>query len=238
MDTVYVAEHHARNAVVYGSDTARNLLASRHIRVESLEPDAGDDGTEGVWHAVAGSAIRVMAVRSEHAPHWDGVTLMSGHRRRPRTSLPCNAYGWKEGQTLAYVIDLLEADGSVALRLHYQDAASTPPLGFPPPSVKDVDAVLLCAASFDNVRDYPGKLFDRVRPRAVVLAHWEDFFRSVDAPPLVVRGTDGKVLAKRLDGLGVPWHTPYPGARIRLCPMPLAATPSSAASRGDASTPR
>jgi L-ascorbate metabolism protein UlaG (beta-lactamase superfamily) len=218
MDTVYVAEHRAPRATVYGSNTVKNLLAGRRIPVVSLEPDAGDDATEGVWHDVAGGAIRVMALRSEHAPHFGPIKLFGGAVDEPQSSLPCNAYGWKEGQTLAYVVDFLDADRSVALRLHYQDSASTPRLGFPPPSVDGVDVTLLCAASFANVDGYPEELLARVHPRAVVLAHWEDFFRDADDPPRVVRATHGAELARRLDAIGVAWHTPVPGATITVCP--------------------
>jgi L-ascorbate metabolism protein UlaG (beta-lactamase superfamily) len=224
MDTAYVAQHLAPDAVVYGSDTARNILASLPIPVVSLEGDAGDAQHDGTWHDVAGPAIRVLALRSEHAPHWGPIKLMSGRVTTPRKTLPCNAYGWKEGQTLAYVIELVNPDGSVGLRLHYQDTASTPPFGFPPPSIGAVDVDLLCAASFANVRGYPEGILQRVRPRAVVLAHWEDFFRDAAAPPRVVRFTDGAALAHRLDATGIEWHTPYPGARVDVCPRPAASS--------------
>ena len=44
-----------------------------------------------------------------------------------------SAYGWKEGQTHAFLIDVLADDGATSsLRIHYQDAASNPELGWPP----------------------------------------------------------------------------------------------------------
>lgn len=67
--------------------------------------------------------------------------------------------------------------------------------------------------------DYPERLLERLRPRAVVLAHWDDFFRDADDPPLIVRATDGEALAQHLDAIGIPWHTPYPGARFEVCPL-------------------
>jgi hypothetical protein len=76
---------------------------------------------------LAGGTMRVMARCSGHAPQFLGVKLFGGKIDHDLTELPRNAYGWKEGQTLAFLIDVLRADGSSMLRFHYQDTASTPP---------------------------------------------------------------------------------------------------------------
>jgi L-ascorbate metabolism protein UlaG (beta-lactamase superfamily) len=250
MDAVYVAETYAPHAVIYGNETMAHILASRdglHGRVVALDKQAGDWWQPGRWQSVAGGAIRFMALRSEHAPHVLGIKLFGGSIDQDQERLPRTAYGWKEGQTFAFLIDFLDADGHVRLRLHYQDAASNPPAGFvPPPDSGDssglawpsdptgsspdaqtaaggqpVDVAILCVASFGQVDDYPEAIVRQLQPQTVVLGHWENFFRSPDLPLEAVPLTDTKTFALRLtDALpvGARWYTPRPNATLHICP--------------------
>jgi len=99
-----------------------------------------------------------------------GGSVDTDQQRLPRT-----AYGWKEGRTRAFLIDFLGPDGSVRLRLYYQDAASNPSTGFPPPFestlAEPVDVAILCVASFDEVDDYPEDIVRQLRPQTVILDH-------------------------------------------------------------------
>jgi hypothetical protein len=227
MDAVYVAETHALGAVLYGNETMAHILASRERlrgRVVALDAEAGDWWQPGRWQYVADRSIRFMALRSEHAPHFLGIKMFGGSVAKDLDQLPRSAYGWKEGQTFAFLIDFLGADGTVRLRLHYQDAASDPPAGFVPPpaaaATEPVDVAILCLASFAQVRDYPEAIVRQLQPRTVVVGHWEDFFRSPDLPLQAVPLTDTKMFAVRLtDALpaGARWYTPRPNATLRIC---------------------
>ena len=227
MDAIPIAETAATRATFYGSDTMMHIVRARptlQARVRSLEPIAGDSSTPGKWEPLAGGTMRVMALRSEHAPQGFGVKLFTGRIDHDLTELPWNAYGWKEGQTLAFLIDVLGADGRPILRFHYQDAASTPPLGFPPkmdgPGTPPVVVALLCVASFDQVPRYPEGLIEALQPRHVVLGHWENFF-SRDLPPSPLPFLDTRSFSTRLSAAlppGAQWHTPIPGeALLRFC---------------------
>ncbi len=87
---------------------------------------------------------------------------------RPCTQLPKRASGWLEGQTLAYLIDFLGADGkTVEFRIHYQDAASERMLGYPPPldmldDKRPVDLALVCMPGFNEVDNYPEAFIGRI----------------------------------------------------------------------------
>ena len=227
MDAIHIAETTATRATFYGSDTMMHIVRARPMlqtRVRSLEPIAGDSSTPGTWVPLAGGTMRVMALRSEHAPQFLGVKLFGGRIDHDLTELPRNAYGWKEGQTLAFLIDILGADGQAVLRFHYQDSASTPPLGFPPkmddPGSPPFMVALLCVASFDQVPHYPKRLIGLLQPRHVVLAHWENFF-SQKRPPRPLPFLDTGRFATRLTAAlrpGAEWHTPVPGkALVRFC---------------------
>ena len=129
MDAIHIAETTATRATFYGSDTMMHIVRARPMlqgRVRSLEPVAGDSSTPGRWEPLAGGTMRVMALRSEHAPQFLGVKFFGGRIDHDLKELPRNAYGWKEGQTLAFLIDVLRADGSSILRFHYQDPPALP----------------------------------------------------------------------------------------------------------------
>jgi hypothetical protein len=126
-----------------------------------------------------------MALKSEHAPIIAGISFFEGHYDAPLAAIPTRASGWLEGQTLAYLIDFLGVDGkTVEFRIHYQDAASNKPLGFPPPLAalddkRPVDLALVCMPGFNEVKNYPDDLLARLTPRHIVLIHWENFFETL-----------------------------------------------------------
>lgn len=239
MDLPYIKQHFLPNATIYGSDTMQHTLAGDKTldpaKVKSLEPRAWSVPAEGQPEAPAqwtpvGPRLRVLALQSEHAPIFGGWWKFSpGAYQAPLKALPARPWGWREGQTLAYLIDFLGADGkTVDFRIHYQDAASTPPLGFPPlfrgtPDERRVDVAILCVPGFNQVKNYPEALIERIKPRSVVLVHWEDFFAPLpdDARELrVVANTDvADFLARLKPGARDARVTmPAPGAWLRYAP--------------------
>ncbi|HJQ83963.1 MAG TPA: MBL fold metallo-hydrolase [Candidatus Binatia bacterium] len=225
MDAVHVAEARATHATVYGNDAALHILASRPAlwgRVQSVEDGAGDWTRPGRWYYVAENTIRFMPLRSEHAPHFLGIQLFRGGVDAVRRKLPQTAYGWRGGQTLAFLIDFLAPDGTVDLRIHYQDAATNPPAGFPPPEEPPtpVDVAVLCVASFGEVRGYPEAILARTRPRVILLGHWENFFSPPEEHPCPVPLTNTRAFARRLEAAapGTEWRAANPKAVLRVCP--------------------
>jgi len=199
LDVPYVLRRHAPQAVVYGSQTAVHLLAGDPqldpLRLREVESRAGDGSKLGEWVVLPGGRIRFLPLLSGHAPHLFGIHLFEGELREPAERLPSRAWGWVEGQNLAYLIDFLDPDGRVIFRLHYQDAASTPPQGYPPPlelleEGRGVDLAIVCPPGFEQVEGYPEGLLSRLSPRWVLLGHWEDFFRPGTDPPRPVPTLD------------------------------------------------
>lgn len=211
--------------LVYGSRTTRHLLAGDPrmadllaTRFRELDGSEGDQHHEGRWWPLA-PGVRAMALRSGHAPHFWGIRMYAGDLDDPRTEPPTRAKHWREGPTYAFLIDLLDASGNVAVRLHIQDAASTAPQGYPPRQIssRPVDIAVVCVGGAQQVRDYPGAVLGKLAPKLVVLSHWEDFFRDPESKPRVVRGTD---LEELLEDVAVasssPWILPKPGVLMRL----------------------
>lgn len=201
MDLPIVLEHVPTSASILGDITMTNTLAfTRFVtRTAELVSTAGDFAHSGRWSHVRG--IRVMAFLSEHASHFYGVKFYSGHYVRPLRSPPTHAADWKEGEPLAFLIDLLGQNGNVVFRIYYDDAAHNFPYGFPDPKTlaeHRVDAAILTVASFQEVADYPDALLRYLRPRYVLLGHWEDFFTAPDKCVRPVRFTDLAIFLKRM----------------------------------------
>lgn len=225
LDVPYVARRKAPRATIYGSLTTVNTLRGAEDldprRLVDVQDRAGDVQGAGEWIDLPGGEIRFMALRSGHAPHYLGVTLFAGDYEQPLDQLPDRASGWLEGQSLAYLIDLLGPDGEVVYRIHYQDSAAAPPEGFPPqlPDRHPVDLLIVCVPGAEELEGYPEVLVESLGPSKVLLGHWEDFFRTRDEPLRVSPGTELDAFVQRLEaalGEGAEWVMPEPGTVIRI----------------------
>ena len=229
MDVPRIATEHAPVARIVGSRTVANTLGTWSGvvgRVDVVNDSAGDQRTVGRWLRY-GDGVRVMALRSKHAPHFDGYTLYQGTRDVPLEEPPRWASEWLDGETYAYLVDFLGPDESVAFRVYYQDAVVAPPLGSAPEVLiarHPVDVAILVPATFDQVDWHPEALIANLRPRRVILGHWEDFFVELDdaleslaggADP--IRLTDLGHFVARLDrSFDGPWWRPIPWAEFRF----------------------
>jgi hypothetical protein len=197
--------------------------------VISVEQGAGTATQQGKW-LPAGPRIRFMALKSEHAPIIFHIKFFEGNYDQPLPEIPTRASGWREGQTLAYLIDFLSADGkTVEFRIHYQDAASTAPLGFPPmfdqpQDQRRVDLALVCVPGFNEVENYPEKIVTRLNPRFVVMIHWENFFALLPDDPQDLRTVPTEKPERfiaRLEAVipkDAKYTLPAPGAWMRFAP--------------------
>jgi hypothetical protein len=195
MDVPQVARRHAPRARILGSRTVLNTLGTWSGlagRVDLVDEHAGDQRNPGRWMAL-GPELRVLPLRSMHAPHFEGVTLYHGTADEPFVEEPRWASEWLDGHTYAFLVDFLDPDGTVAFRIYYQDAVVQPPLGFAPDTLireRPVDAAVFVPATFDQVEWHPEALVENLHPRWVLLGHWEDFFRSPSEPTRSIRLTD------------------------------------------------
>lgn len=201
LDVPHVLNKHTPKAKVYGSKTTGHILAAavKRERIVDVESQMAVGTSAGQWFYSPEKRVRIMAIKSEHAPHFMGIKLLTGELNEDLTSLPKSVWGWPEGQTLAFLIDLLDEQGDVRYRIHYQDAASTAPLGLPPllaGDVKPVDVAILCVGAWDQVPAYPQVLLKRLQPRLAVLGHWEDFFGNDPRQPQGLRLQDIQAMVR------------------------------------------
>lgn len=230
MDVPWILDNAAPRATVYANRTSAHQLApfgfrwrraearpgATEERVVVLNGVAGSVERAGEWIRVA-PRMRIMALRSDHAPHLAGHTLYAGERTRDMPAPPAAAAEWLDGETLAFLIDVLAADGSVELRIYYQDAVAAAPYGLAPRLEHPVDVAVVVPATFAEVAWQPEALLDHLRPRHVILAHWEDFFRPPGRPAEPVSFTDLPDFRDRLERAlpaGVGYDLPVPGTRF------------------------
>ena len=87
-------------------------------------------------------------------------------------------------------------------RVYYQDAVAPPSLGLAPTALmaeRRVDVAVLVPATFEEVDWHPEAVVANLRPRRILLGHWEDFFRPIDAGSEPVPLTDLAEFERRLE---------------------------------------
>jgi len=217
------------DALVLGNTSMRNLMLAAGLPDASLVPL--DDpalahvdmrmcpeanpctglpaGQEGSWVPIPGADVRTRALCSEHPAQIFGVVhFAEGCVAEVPAALPTRADEWKEGATLAYLVDFLDPDTrAIAFRVYVQDAPTDAPLGFPHPELlaeRRIDLAVLNVGSWESVGDHPAAVIAAVEPRYVVAGHWEDFFRTQDQPaqPIPFQALPDEFDAAALAALG------------------------------------
>jgi hypothetical protein len=201
MDVPYVALHKTKDVDVIGNNAMVKLLEpikadlgrERLISLESPSPPS---------YPVPNTRFRIRSVLSQHSPqmgprlvgwvprllgffiHFPNVTLWRGEDEKPAKELPVRAGTWPAGTTQAFVIELLEADGTVAFRVYYQDSPTTPPFGYPdrPKSSSTYDLAILCMGGATEYKAFPRDIVGYLAPTYVMGIHWENFFRPRPLP--------------------------------------------------------
>lgn len=215
------------NATVYGSSTVKHLLAplegAAPWRVSAIDSAAGTDEQHAGNTIVVAPHLRVRAIAWDHAPNIGNIVIANDHERTPRTKLPHTVHGWKLGRVHAYAVDIGARTDTVDVRVFVHDAAGSPEvvrraagvLRAMPVARRTV--VIIAAANFDQAHAYPDILLAHLAPDHVIFGHWEDFFRSSEKPPRIVRGIRGDELVQVVERYqGKRWTALSPGATLRV----------------------
>jgi len=230
-------------ATVYTNREGGAMLAAYaatlHPRVVAVEPLVNQ------WISVrrkdgTASSIRLMPLSSDHAPQlcsrrsWP-CTYAACELHQPWTT-PWTAHRMRRlcgGGTFAYLIDLLNPNGSVAFRLYYNDAAPGTDLTLPLSVATEhaVDVAIICMASYDLVEKYPERLLATLKPRHIVISHYEDFFAKSDGSwsfvPLMSNRKANRFMARlkaATEGDSIAWKPPINavcGPMTRRWSMPV-----------------
>ncbi|MBV4458953.1 hypothetical protein KVG96_13410 [Pseudomonas sp. COR58] len=235
LDVPIIVRKYTPRATIYGSATVKHILQGfdelkRFPVVDVQDVMAklkgfGEPGPlmkEGQWFPSPSGRIRVMPIQSEHAGHVAGLNLIPGDYHTDLTKPELSLWRWKPGQSLAWIIDLMDDTAkNTVYRIHYQDSAATPPFGYMPALAdgKGVDVEILCASSWKQVRHYPQRVLERHRPRMVLIGHWENFFGSDPREPRLLAGQDVRSMIRVVQttvGPQVPVVLPAPLSEVRF----------------------
>lgn len=173
----------ARSRVVAMDDAIASSIDWTHCAAKK----PSNAPLQGTWVSVPNSHVRILGVCSEHpdqvGPYHFGAGDVTEEACEPPQAMP----EWKEGLTIAFLIDFLDpTTNAPVFRAYYQDAPSNAPLGHIPAAFladREVDLALLCVGSSNNVDDEPHGILASLHPKRAIGGHWEDFFRSVDEAP-------------------------------------------------------
>ncbi len=143
---------------------------------------------QGTWIKVPGAHVRVLAVCSDHPDQIGPIHYGAGDVDDEQCTPPTNMNDWREGRTVAYLVDFLDPKTDAPIyRVFYQDAPADTPVGHVPAAFladKRVDVALMCVGTYDHVDDAsPAKALTALGPRFALGGHWEDFFGSLDDAP-------------------------------------------------------
>jgi L-ascorbate metabolism protein UlaG (beta-lactamase superfamily) len=246
MDVPYLALNRARSADIYGSRNTARMLAPIVAQLQAKTPPtkivpldlvAGDDQHPGTWQTV-GSGIRFMALRTEHAPFFTlklnpplqkGIELpfyllRGGGLTEDATELPKSIVDYVQGPVFKFIIDFLDG-GRPVYRIYYEDTGtSTGVRTLPAETLAEKPIDLAILALDGDAQAMSGKpaedILQVIRPKAVIVGHWEDFFFSQDIARLtgefhqipsasLFQAIDLQGMLKRLQASLKPAKTPY-----------------------------
>jgi hypothetical protein len=171
----------ARSRIVALDDPAASVVDYRAC--PNLKPPGAP--LDGTWVTVPGANVRLLSICSEHPDQFGPVHFAPGEVTEDACVPPPRMDAWKEGRTLAFLIDFLDAAGKPLYRVYYQDAPTTVPTGLPPAAIlaeKRIDVTLLTLGSANNVPGSPTTTLQALSPRYAIGHHWEDFFLSSGGP--------------------------------------------------------
>jgi L-ascorbate metabolism protein UlaG (beta-lactamase superfamily) len=167
---------------LYGGTTCRNLIAGWGDRevTNRCHPIAKEGGRVGVVKLPEGYRLQIHAYEGTHGPHLKcGYTAFDGSVSEELENPPDSIDDYRTGEALNYWVKMTKSGKSFTV--FYLGAIGdlkAIPERFP--DGKPLDVLLLCAPGADKVSgfSYPEDVLKRLRPRHVVLSHFNTFLKE------------------------------------------------------------
>jgi L-ascorbate metabolism protein UlaG (beta-lactamase superfamily) len=173
-------------ARVFGSRSAAALCVAQGVEPDRVETVERDAGSQPVEREVGPFALRF--IPSAHS------RLVLGRIPFPGEIADC---GDVPMRTEAYKCGaVFGVEIRVAGRTLYHLGSAE--LIDANVDVKNVDLLLMCVAGWTTSRDFPERVGHRLAPGAVLLSHWDDFFRRIDRPARLLPAMQMPRLVDRL----------------------------------------
>ena len=168
-------------ARVFGSRSAAALCRAQGVPADRVEVVQPEPGSQPVVREVGPFVLRF--VPSAHS------RLVLGRVPFPGDIADCDDVGGPAMRANAYRCGaVFGVEIRVAGKTLYHMGSAE--LVDASVDVGQVDLLLMCVAGWTRSKDLPERVARRVAPGAILLSHWDDFLRPIDAP-------DGRRLAAR-----------------------------------------
>jgi L-ascorbate metabolism protein UlaG (beta-lactamase superfamily) len=184
LDAPEIALH--TGAKVFGSRSAANLCRARGVPADRVEVVERDPGSQAVEREVGPFKLRF--VPSAHSRFAYGRVPFAGEIDdcdAVPMKMPAYRCGAVFGVEIAVAGKTLFHLGSAELL----DASL---------DTRHVDLLLLCVAGWTASRDLPERVAQKLSPAAVLLSHWDDFFRPLSRPARALPAMQLPRLVERL----------------------------------------
>ncbi len=218
MDAPYVAVDYLNNTkpAIHVSTSGETMIDSiPGINVVNIEQNGFSQ-----WHGNrvgqhydfenGPGTLRVWPIATTHAPHTKNKRFYDGESKKSKALSKTMSYSraghWRLGQTFSFLIEFLDANGKREFLIYVQSSAAPPDHGWIPPALfgkeDTIDLAIMGAASYANTNDYPEALVRHLRPKRIIICHWEDFFnRYKRKKKRLVRRTDIAGFVNRLNAV-------------------------------------
>jgi L-ascorbate metabolism protein UlaG (beta-lactamase superfamily) len=173
-------------ARVFGSRSAEALCLAQGVEAERVECVERDAGSEPVEREVGPFALRF--IPSAHSRFALGRVPFPGDIA-DCGDVPMRTEAYKCGAVFGVEIRV------AGKTLYHLGSAELVDANV---DVKHVDLLLMCVAGWTASRDFPERVGHRLAPGAVLLSHWDDFFRSVERPARMLPAMQMPRLVDRL----------------------------------------
>jgi len=215
MDTVAALElPNWNNIPVYGSPTSKHILAAytknaprvpSNLCQASTGTSLGNkwsenwchSDTNGNWKNIYANLFSYQSFEATHAYHFAGITLWDGKHNSDLPQPPRITNDFLTGTTYIHffkfetptgVANEMFNVGLVGAATEVDPALQNELQAFA--NNNDVDVLILCVPGWDKIKGekYPGNLLEILKPRVIVLTHYDNFFdpdRNVDPQRLV-----------------------------------------------------
>ncbi|HEY3822560.1 MAG TPA: MBL fold metallo-hydrolase [Polyangiaceae bacterium] len=173
-------------ARVFGSRSAAALCLAQGVEPDHVEVVEKDAGGEPVEREVGPFALRF--IPSAHSRFALGRVPFPGDIA-DCSDVPMRTEAYKCGAVFGVEIRV------AGRTLYHLGSAEIVDANI---DVKNVDLLLMCVAGWTSSRDFPERVGHRLAPAAVLLSHWDDFFRSIDRPARLLPAMQMPRLVERL----------------------------------------
>jgi hypothetical protein len=188
LDLAYLLEKGLvnKNINIYGDNSTRTIVKNFIVNYTFNNADSFvfKNEVNPKWINIKPN-MRMLIIPSSHAPHFGKIHLMKGHSDSNyfnnfiNSTQKLNANQFKEGNTYAFILDIMQSD-TIAFRALIKGAGCEINNGEVSKEIlkeHSIDLAILQIASANFTDCYPQNLLNQIKPKKVILTHWEDFFK-------------------------------------------------------------